>query len=92
MVVARGGGGAGVTALPGVAIAVALISALTTPDDTRVTIPNSDILKQRGFQRKLRRTGLSGGDGRFSPFLPSETDPTLAARIGYEVAYTSPFT
>ena len=62
---------------------------LTTPDDTRVTIPNSDILNSEVFNAN---SGVPDCQVVTDVFLPSETDPTLAARIGYEVAYTSPFT
>ena len=62
---------------------------LTTPDDTRVTIPNSDILNSEVFNAN---SGVPDCQVVTDVFLPPETDPTLAARIGYEVAYTSPFT
>jgi small-conductance mechanosensitive channel len=62
---------------------------LTTPDDTRVTIPNSDILNGEVFNAN---SGVPDCQVVTDVFLPPDTDPALASRIGYEVAYTSPFT
>ena len=62
---------------------------LTTPDDTRVTIPNSDILNREVFNAN---SGVPDCQVVTDVFLPPDTDPALASRIGYEVAYTSPFT
>jgi MscS family membrane protein len=62
---------------------------LTTPDDTRVTIPNSDILTSEVFNAN---SGVPDCQVVTDVFLPADTDPAVATRIGYEVAYTSPFT
>ncbi len=62
---------------------------LTTPDDTRVTIPNSDILNSEVFNAN---SGVPDCQVVTDVMLPPRTDPALASRIGYEVAYTSPFT
>jgi len=62
---------------------------LTTPEDTRVTIPNSDILNGQVFNAN---SGVPDCQVVTDVFLPPDTDPALAARVGYEVAYTSPFT
>ncbi len=62
---------------------------LTTSDDTRVTIPNSDILTNEVFNSN---SGVADCQVVTDVFLPPETDPALASRIGQEVAYTSPFT
>jgi MscS family membrane protein len=62
---------------------------LTTPDDTRVTIPNSDILTGEVFNSN---SGVPDCQVVTDVFLPTGTDPALASKIGYEVAYSSPFT
>ena len=62
---------------------------LTTPEDTRVTIPNSDILNGEVFNAN---SGVPDCQVVTDVFLPPDTDPALAARIGHEVACTSPFT
>ena len=62
---------------------------LTTPEDTRVTIPNSDILNSQAFNSN---SGVPDCQVVTDVFLPPDTDPGIASRIGYEVAYTSPFT
>jgi small-conductance mechanosensitive channel len=62
---------------------------LTTPDDTRVTIPNSAVLNSEVFNAN---SGVPDCQVVTDVFLPSDSDPALAVRIGYEVAYTSPFT
>ena len=62
---------------------------LTTPDDTRVTVPNSAILNSEVFDAN---SGVPDCQVVTDVFLPADSDPTLATRIGYEVAYTSPFT
>jgi len=62
---------------------------LTTPEDTRVTIPNSDILNGEVFNAN---SGVPDCQVVTDVFLPPDTDPAVAARIGHEVAYTSPFT
>jgi small-conductance mechanosensitive channel len=62
---------------------------LTTPDDTRLTIPNSDILNSEVFNAN---SGVPDCQVVTDVFLPPDSDPALAVRIGYEVAYTSPFT
>jgi len=62
---------------------------LTTFGDTRVTIPNSDILTTEVFNSN---SGVPDCQVATDVFLPPSTDPALVARIGYEAAYTSPFT
>jgi small-conductance mechanosensitive channel len=62
---------------------------LTTPDDTRVTIPNADILNGEVFNAN---SGVPDCQVVTDVFLPPESDPAVVTRIGYEVAYTSPFT
>jgi MscS family membrane protein len=62
---------------------------LTTPDDTRVTIPNADILDSEVFNSN---SGVPDCQVVTDLYLPPDTDASLAARIGYEVAFTSPFT
>ncbi|HUH13653.1 MAG TPA: mechanosensitive ion channel domain-containing protein [Longimicrobiales bacterium] len=61
---------------------------LTTPDDTRVTIPNGDVL-----------TGLAWNANSGNPdcqvvtdlFLPHDADPVEAAHVASEAAYSSPY-
>jgi MscS family membrane protein len=61
---------------------------LTTQDDTRVTIPNMDILNQKVFNAN---SGVPDCQVVTDLFLPPETDPDVAMRIGYEAAACSPF-
>lgn len=61
---------------------------LTTPDDTRVTIPNAKILDSQVFNAN---SGVPDCQVVTDLYLPIDTDPELAARIGYEAAYTCPF-
>ena len=62
---------------------------LTTPDDTRITIPNSEILSGKawnvnsGAPECLVVTDL---------FLPITTDPNEAIEVGKEAASSSPYT
>jgi MscS family membrane protein len=62
---------------------------LTTPEDTRVTIPNADVLNGEVFNTN---SGVPDCQVVTEVFLPPDTDPDEALRIGYEAAYTSPFT
>ncbi|MEP7341671.1 MAG: mechanosensitive ion channel domain-containing protein, partial [Acidobacteriota bacterium] len=61
---------------------------LTTPDDTRVTIPNSDILSGKAWNAN---SGVLDCQVVTDLFLPIDTDPVTATEIGYEAAYSSPF-
>jgi len=61
---------------------------LTTPDDTRVTIPNSEILTGKAWNAN---SGVPDCQVVTDLFLPSETDPETALEIGYEAAFSSPF-
>ncbi len=61
---------------------------LTTPDDTRVTIPNADILNTQVFNAN---SGVPDCQVVTDLFLPVDTDPEFALRIGYEAAACSPF-
>jgi small-conductance mechanosensitive channel len=62
---------------------------LITPDNTKVTIPNSEILNAQVFNAN---SGVPDCMTVTSLILPPATDPELAIRIGYESAWTSPFT
>jgi MscS family membrane protein len=61
---------------------------ITTADDTRVTIPNSEVL-----------TGMVWNANSGTPpclvvtelYLPHHSDPVLAKQIGLEAAYSSPY-
>ncbi len=61
---------------------------LTTPDDTRVTIPNLDILSHQVFNAN---SGVPDCQVVTDLYLPPETDPGTAIEIGYEAAACSPF-
>jgi small-conductance mechanosensitive channel len=61
---------------------------LTTPDDTRVTIPNADVLTQQVFNSN---SGIPDALVVTDLYLPADTDADEAMRIGAEAAYTSPY-
>jgi small-conductance mechanosensitive channel len=61
---------------------------LTTPDDTRVTIPNSDILSGKAWNAN---SGVPDCQVVTDLFVPHDTDPTEALEIGYEAAFSSPY-
>lgn len=61
---------------------------LTTPDDTRVTIPNSEILTDKAWNAN---SGVPDCQVVTDLFLPTDTDPRVALEIGYEAAFTSPY-
>ncbi|GBC77469.1 Mechanosensitive channel MscK [bacterium HR08] len=61
---------------------------LTTPDDTRVTIPNSDILSKMAWNAN---SGVPTCQVVTDLYLPIDTDPIQAMEIGYEAAYSSPY-
>jgi small-conductance mechanosensitive channel len=62
---------------------------LTTPDDTRVTIPNSEILGQHVYNAN---SGVPDCQVVTDVMLPVGSDPAVAWRIGREAAHTSPYT
>lgn len=59
---------------------------LTTPDDTRVTIPNATVVSSHVFNAN---SGVPDCQVVTDLFLPLDTDPDLAIRIGREAAVTS---
>lgn len=61
---------------------------LTTPDDTRVTIPNSEILSGKAWNAN---SGVPDCQVVTDLFVPHDTDPAEAVQIGYESAYSSPY-
>jgi MscS family membrane protein len=61
---------------------------MTTPDDTRVTIPNLDILNRQVFNSN---SGVPDCQVVTDLYLPPETNPDVAIEIGYEAAACSPF-
>jgi small-conductance mechanosensitive channel len=61
---------------------------LTTPEDTRVSIPNADILSAHVYNAN---SGVPDCQVVTDLFLPHGTDPFEAQQIGYEAAYTCPF-
>jgi len=61
---------------------------LTTPDDTRVTIPNAQILTERIFNAN---SGVPDCQVVTDLFLPFDADAEVARQVGYEAAICSPF-
>lgn len=61
---------------------------LTTPDDTRVTIPNSEIMSGKAWNAN---SGVPDCQVVTDIFLPHDTNPTEAVELGYECAYSSPY-
>ncbi len=61
---------------------------LTTPDDTRVTIPNSEILSGKVWNAN---SGVPDCQVVTDLFVPHDTVPKEAIEIGYEAAYSSPY-
>lgn len=61
---------------------------LTTPDDTRVTIPNSEILSAPAWNSN---SGVLDCQVVTDLFLPADADPGLAREICTEAAFSSPF-
>lgn len=61
---------------------------LTTPDDTRVTIPNSEILSRQVFNAN---SGVLDCQVVTDLYLPPDVDPAEAVQVGLEAAYSSPF-
>jgi MscS family membrane protein len=61
---------------------------LTTPDDTRVTIPNSELI---GGMAWNANSGVPDCQVVTDLYLPPQSDPIVASEIGYEAAYSSPF-
>ncbi len=61
---------------------------LTTPDDTRVTIPNASILNSHVFNAN---SGVPDCQVVTDLYLPVDTDPDMASRVGYEAAYACPY-
>lgn len=61
---------------------------LTTPDDTRVTIPNSEILTGKAWNAN---SGVPDSQVVTDLIVPHNTDPTAAIEVGYEAAFSSPY-
>jgi small-conductance mechanosensitive channel len=61
---------------------------LTTPDDTRVTIPNSEILAGKVYNAN---SGVPDCQVVTDIVVPYNIDPELAIGLGYEAAFSSPF-
>ncbi len=61
---------------------------LTTTEDTRVTIPNLDVLNRQVFNAN---SGVPHCQVVTELYLPLHTDPDAAIEIGYEAAACSPF-
>lgn len=62
---------------------------LVTADDTRVTIPNSEILSSQAWNAN---SGVPDCQVVTDLYLPIDADPIQAIEIGYEAAYSSPYT
>ena len=61
---------------------------LTTTDDTRVTIPNGQMLTGKAWNSN---SGVPECQVVTDLFLPADTDPIVAQEIAYEASCTSPF-
>ena len=61
---------------------------LTTPDDTRVTIPNAQVANSQIFNAN---SGVPDCQVVTDLLLPVTTDPHLALHIGHETANTCPY-
>jgi small-conductance mechanosensitive channel len=61
---------------------------LTTPDDTRVTIPNSVFLNDKAFNAN---SGVPDCQVVTDIVVPHNLDPEVAMRIAHESAFTSPY-
>jgi len=61
---------------------------LTTPDDTRVTIPNSEVLTGKAWNSN---SGVPDCQVVTDLFVPHDTNPTEVIEIGAEAAYSSPY-
>jgi MscS family membrane protein len=61
---------------------------LTTPEDTRVTIPNLDILGRQVFNAN---SGVPDCQVVTDLYLPPDINPDKAIEIGYEAAACSPY-
>ncbi len=65
-----------------------LSTKLTTPDDTRVTIPNSEILTGQAWNAN---SGVPACQVVTELYLPADADPVAAVAIAREAAYSSPY-
>jgi small-conductance mechanosensitive channel len=61
---------------------------LTTPDDTRVTIPNADVLTEKIYNAN---SGVPDCQVVTDLYVPFDFEVDKAVRIGYEAALTSPY-
>lgn len=61
---------------------------LTTADEVRVTIPNSEVLSGMTWNAN---SGALDTEVVTELYLPPDSDPDAAAEVGYEAAYTSPY-
>jgi len=61
---------------------------MTTPDDTRVTIPNANVMTAAVYDAN---SGVPDAQVVTDIYLPIDTDADTAMRIGREAAFTSPY-
>lgn len=61
---------------------------LTTPDDTRVTIPNADVLTEKIYNAN---SGVPDCQVVTDLYVPVSFAADEAVRIGYEAAFSSPY-
>lgn len=61
---------------------------MTNFEDTRITIPNSDVLTGQIW---CSNSGVPDEQGSVDLFLDHRADPYEALEIGYEAAYSSPY-
>lgn len=65
-----------------------LTTRLTTPDDTRVTIPNSEVLTGKAWNAN---SGNPDCMVVTDLFVPHDTDPLEVTQLALEAAYSSPY-
>lgn len=65
-----------------------LSTKLTTPDDTRVTVPNSQIMTGQAWNAN---SGNPDCQVVTDMFVPHDCDPVEAGQIALEAAYSSPY-
>ena len=61
---------------------------ITTPDDTRVSIPNSDLLTQHVYNAN---SGVPHCEVVTDLYVPPDADTDKLLRISHEVAFSSPY-
>lgn len=65
-----------------------LTTRLTTPDDTRVTIPNSEVLTGKSWNAN---SGNPDCQVVTDLFVPHDANPVAVSQVAQEAAYSSPY-